>query len=127
MRQRVLEREVASAWAKAHLLKHPKDYWLRIPDTGSGTKPFDGILYCFVAKKAVAIEFKVWRAGTPFDWRCVTAHQLRELLKWKKAGGTAWVLVFHVLTGKWSVYEPTREKLMLVLSCRLGVRSAVVK
>jgi Holliday junction resolvase len=116
IRLHVVEREIAQEWVDAHVKKHTKDYWLRIPDTASGTKPFDGVLYCEHARKVVAIEFKVWREKGPFKWSCVRPHQLRELLLWKRAGGMAWVLVYHERTGKWTVYEPTRERLARALS-----------
>jgi len=118
IRLHVHERDVMNDWVESHHKKHPHDYWLRVPDTASGTKPFDGVLYCSVAKKVVAIEFKVWRESGPFKWSCVRAHQLRELLLWKRAGGTAWVLVYHERTGKWTVYEPTRGRLSAAVRIR---------
>lgn len=115
IRLHVLERGIAAEWAAAHLKRHQKDYWLRIPDTASGTKPFDGVLYCEASKRVAAIEFKVWREKGPFKWSSVRSHQLRELLLWKRAGGLAWVLVYHERARKWTVYEPTREKLRAAL------------
>jgi len=112
----VLERDISAEWTAAHLKKHPKDYWLRIPDTASGTKPFDGVLYCEASRKVVAIEFKVWREKGPFKWSFVRSHQLRELLLWKRAGGIGWILVFHERTRKWSVYEPTKGRLRAALT-----------
>jgi len=104
------ERTFMARWLEEHAEKYPHDYWFRIPDSESGIKPFDGILMTR-ARGAIAIEFKVWREEGPFDWSCVRPHQIRELLRWKKAGGMAWVLALHETTGKVLVYDPTRARL----------------
>lgn len=117
MKRHVRERDWMGRWIKEHQQKYPEDYWLRIPDDSSGTKPFDGVL--LTAKKgAIAIEFKVWRGLGPFRWASFPPHQLRELLMWKSAGGGAWVLVLHERTGAVRVYQPTRSLLKRAMESR---------
>lgn len=114
----MLERDWSRTWIAGHLKKHPKDFWLRIPDDAGGIKPFDGVLLCSCAAPSergrgvpIAIEFKVWREKGHFKWSCVRPHQLRGLLGWTKAGGEAWVLVYFERTKKTLVFYPT-EKLL---------------
>jgi penicillin-binding protein-related factor A (putative recombinase) len=107
------ERDFMKKWVEDHLKDHPKDYWMRLPDSAEGTKPFDGVLLC--GGKPIAIEFKVWRQKGKFSFSVVEPHQLRELLVWEKAGGVAWVLVLHERTGDVKVYYPKRKVLKALL------------
>jgi hypothetical protein len=106
MRLGIHERQFMNDWVKKQLRKSPRAYWFRIPDSETGIKPFDGIL--IVKGRAIAIEFKVWREKGPFKWSCVRAHQLRELLRWKAAGGVSWVIVYHEQSEKVFAFIPTR-------------------
>ena len=103
-------------WLADHKKDHPNDYWLRLPDSASGTKPFDGMLLCMGTP--IAIEFKVWRQKGPFSFDVVETHQLRELLEWVKGGGVSWVLVLHEKTKNVKVYYPSRKILKGALAKR---------
>ncbi len=107
------EQEFMKEWVEDHLRQHPKDYWLRIPDTGDGIKPFDGVLVC--KGTPVAIEFKVWRKVMRFDYSSVKAHQLRELLAWEKAKGRSRIVVLHQKTGKVELFVPKQALLRKLL------------
>jgi len=103
------ERDFMKKWVKQHIEKHLNDYWLRLPDTAAGTKPFDGVMICL--SRPVAIEFKVWRKRKPYDFSNVEAHQMRELLLWQKAGGQARIVVHHKCDGETRIYKP-RESML---------------
>jgi hypothetical protein len=115
----MLEREVMKKWIAARAKTHPRDYWLRIPDSSDGIKPFDGILFCETGT-SFAIEFKVWRKKKPFDYSTVEPHQMRELLRFEQGKDRiGLIVVFNAHTKKTEKYRPSRKVLNRLLKGEL--------
>ncbi len=93
-----------------------KRYWLRIPDSADGIKPFDGILW-LCDGRSIAIEFKVWRHKTEFDYSTVQAHQMKALLDFrsKEAKREAWIVVYVEHSEKTKIYHPKKSILEKML------------
>lgn len=85
-------------------------YWLRIPDSASGIKPFDGILWLRDGR-SIAIEFKIWRLKRPFDYSTVEAHQMRALLEFRGERRESWIVVYFESTKKVKVFHPSKAAL----------------
>ena len=111
----MLEREFMKKWVEDALRVNKsradgtRRYWLRIPDSAEGIKPFDGILW-LCDGRSIAIEFKVWRYKQKFDHSSVETHQMKALLEFrsKVAKREAWIVVYHELTGKTKIYYPSK-------------------
>lgn len=120
----MLEREFMNNWVKSALEGNPNRYWLRIPDSASGIKPFDGVLW-LADGRSLAIEFKVWRSGKKFDYSTVEPHQMRALLEFQLKGDPmaqrpareAKIIVLFERTGKVKMYPPSQK----ILDKMLGI------
>jgi Holliday junction resolvase len=121
-----LERDIADKWVRAWLAEHKHDYWLRIPDSAEGIKPFDGVLFMEMGRgvhAALAIEFKVWRKKrVKFDYSTVEPHQMRELLLFARGEGRrSLILVYYEHQQKWVRYAPSEGKLREIVARRRKV------
>jgi Holliday junction resolvase len=118
----MLEREFMKKWVEDALRVNrgradaKRRYWLRIPDSAEGIKPFDGILWLNDGR-SIAIEFKVWRYKQKFNYSTVETHQMKALLDFrsKEAKREAWIVVYHELTGKTKIYHPSKTILERML------------
>ncbi len=118
----MLEREFMKKWVEDSLRVNKgrsderKRYWLRIPDSADGIKPFDGILWLSDGR-SIAIEFKVWRFKTEFDYSSVRTHQMKALLEFrsKEAKREAWIVVYFEHTEKTKIYHPSKRILERML------------
>lgn len=114
----MLERKFMARWTRDRLAKNQGEYWLRIPDSAEGTKPFDGVLWLDNGC-AIAIEFKVWRLKRPFDYSCVKLHQMRELLRFQEGESrVSWVVVYYERSKKVRVFYPDSDLMKRMLRDR---------
>jgi hypothetical protein len=113
----MLEREFMKKWVEQRLAAEKKagfagGYWLRIPDSADGIKPFDGVFW-LANGCAIAIEFKVWRYAGPFDGSTVEPHQMRALLEFQKGENrAAWIVVYYERTKKVRKFYPSQKALV---------------
>jgi len=91
-----------------------KRYWLRISDSASGIKPFDGILFLSDGR-SIAVEFKVWRLKRPFDYSTVETHQMKALLEFQGQDRESWIVVYHESTEKILTFHPSKTILKKML------------
>jgi len=116
----MLEREFMKKWVEKTLSvnknrhKNQQRYWLRIPDSASGIKPFDGLLF-LTDGRAIAIEFKVWRLARKFDYSTVEPHQMKALLDFRGEHRDALIVVYFERTKETREYHPNRAALMRML------------
>ena len=103
-------------WVKETLKANKRRYWLRIPDSAEGIKPFDGILWLSDGR-SIAIEFKVWRYKQKFDYSNVRAHQMKALLDFRSKEGNreAWIIVYFEHDGKTKIFHPSKTLLEKML------------
>lgn len=119
----MLEREFMAKWVKECLRVNRgrkdgrKRYWLRIPDSADGIKPFDGILWLSDGR-SIAIEFKVWRYKQKFDYSSVRAHQMKALLEFrsKEAKRDAWIVVYFEHDETTKIFYPSKTVLERMLN-----------
>lgn len=116
----MLEREFMKDWVEKTLSvnknrhKNQQRYWLRIPDSASGIKPFDGLLF-LTDGRVIAIEFKVWRLKKKFDYSTVEPHQMKALLDFCGEHRSSLIVVYFERTKKTKEYRPNRAALMRML------------
>jgi hypothetical protein len=112
----MLEREFMAKWVKETLKANKRRYWLRIPDSAEGIKPFDGILWLSDGR-SIAIEFKVWRYKQKFNYSNVRTHQMKALLDFRSKEGKreAWIIVYFEHTDKTKIFHPSKALLEKML------------
>lgn len=113
----MLERDFMDKWVNRTLAENPLRYWIRLVDSASGIKPFDGILW-LADGRTLALEFKIWRfARKKFDYSSVEPHQMRALLEFQLKGDPmaqrpareSWIVVHYEHTEKTKMFPPSQK------------------